>query len=280
MDMRELELPLVIFTVLSQTAVGMAIFAALRGNKSLVASTATSVRVPAPLQEWGMVFTLLCLGTFAAFFHLGKPLGVVRMLNNIAVSWFSREILFVGIFSGLVAFMVLLHVDKAPTFLKRLDQQLVARAAAAVGFIAVVMMGFTYAWTGLDPIHNIIPVLFFILTTFVLGAAFATYFVEGETFENVRQALKTALVTSLVVHVSVPFIWLSGGTLMRASGTNYLESPIHWFHILVMCLALYLVRNKQMPKWLPPLLLVAELAGRVGIFLLVTPSRVNIGNLY
>lgn len=281
MDMRELELPLVIFTVLSQTAVGIAIFAALRGKKPLVASSSADVHSTSSFnQEWGMVFALLCLGTFAAFFHLGKPLGVVRILDNLAVSWFSREILFVGTFSGLAALMVLLRIDKGPEILQRLDQRLVERAAAVVGFLAVLVMGITYAWTGIDPIHNIIPVLFFILTTFVLGAAFTTYFAEGEALESARQALKYALITSLVVRISVPFIWLSGGTLMRTSGANYLESPIHWCHMLALCLALYVVRNKHVPKWLPLLLLVAELAGRVGIFLLVTPSRVNIGNLY
>ena len=285
MDMKELELPLVFFTVLAQTGIGMAIFAALRDRKALPAMATSRLGVggrgSTPVNhEWSMVFALLSLGTFAAFFHLGKPLGVFRILDNVAVSWFSREILTVGIFSGLAGLMMLLRLGKAPAFLQNLDQRLVGGITAIAGLLAVLAMGVTYAWTGIDPIHNIIPTLFFLLTTAILGTAFTTYFTRGEALESARQALRSALITGLVVHVSVPLIWISGGTLMRNSGTRYLESPVHWFHILVLCLGLYAIRNKTVPKWLPPLLLIGELAGRLAVFMLVMPSRANIGNLY
>ena len=282
MDMRELELPLVFFTVLAQTGIGMAIFATLRDRKALPTTVGAGLGNPpsSTSHEWSVVFALLCLGTFAAFFHLGKPLGVFRILNNVAVSWFSREILTVGIFSGLAGLMMLLRLRKAPAFLQNLDQRLVGGVTAFAGLLAVLAMGVTYAWTGIDPIHNVIPTLFFLLTVAILGTAFTSYFTGGEALESARQALRSALITGLVVHISVPLIWLSGGTLMRHSGTSYLESPIHWFHVLMLCFGLYAIRNKEVPRWLPPLLLIAELAGRLALFMLVMPSRANIGNLY
>ncbi len=275
MEMQSLDLPLVFFTVLTQTAIGMAMFAALCLPATAGASPGNRLRT-----EWIMIVVLVSLGTAAAFLHIGKPLGVFRILNNIGVSWLSREILLVGLFSGLAALNLLKLLPLAPKALQNIDRLLLMRGTAVVGLLAVVATGITYAWTGIDAIYNIVPLAFFLSTVFVLGAAFASWFVEGEPFLKVHGALVMALVASLVLRICLPFIWLSGGTVVHNSGQHYLQSPLHWLHILAFLAALYVIRGRRIPKWLPILLVLVELMGRTAIFALVETSGSNIGNLY
>jgi len=99
------ELPLVVFTLLGQMAVGMFwatgwIFAPLR-------------RLAPPniffLQLVPIVLAGLCLGSgmLVALVHLGTKRNAIRMLNNLKKSWLSKEILYMGLFgSTLLLYLV------------------------------------------------------------------------------------------------------------------------------------------------------------------------------
>jgi DMSO reductase anchor subunit len=266
--MQTLELPLVIFTLLTQVAVGMVLFAALRQWASV---EGPSIKTR---NEWIAILALLFVAVAAAFFHLGKPLGAVRMLANLSTAWLSREIL------SFAGFGVLAAVTFYTVFNKKANGWLM-KLTALVGLIAVVATGLTYASDGLDAIHNALPLVFFLLTVFVLGPAMAMFFVDKPAYDLLRSILEPALWASLAVRVTVPFIWLSGGTVMAQTGQNFLASPLHWLHMAILLAAAALLRRmKVIPLWLPVLLLLGELLGRLAFFALVTASGANLGGVY
>ena len=266
--MESLELPLVLFTLLTQMAVGMAIFAALR-QWAVVEGPTTKNR-----NEWITILILIGLGVFAAFFHLGKPLGAIRMLTNLGSAWLSREIFSFGLFGALTAVTFYMAFTKS-------SKGWLFKLTALVGLLAVFSTGGVYASPGLDAIHNVLPLVFFLLTVFILGPAIASYFVDENSQLLLRSILEPSLLASLIVRFAIPFVWLSGSAVMRASGQNFLASPLHWVHIAALLVGwIVLRRAKNIPSWLPILLLVGELLGRIAFFALVVSSGSNIGGLY
>ncbi|HRE28397.1 MAG TPA: dimethyl sulfoxide reductase anchor subunit, partial [Anaerolineales bacterium] len=84
--METLSLPLILFTLLTQAAVGVAVLAAVRQWQ-------TADGPQRPTAEWGTIAGLLIAGVLASFFHLGHPELVWRILTNVGSAWLSREIL-------------------------------------------------------------------------------------------------------------------------------------------------------------------------------------------
>jgi DMSO reductase anchor subunit len=80
------ELPLVAFTLLSQTAAGMA-----AGGLLIV---------PLPRSAMLPIGFLLALGVFISFLHLGKKRNAWRAVIHIRKSWLSRELLMTGLFGA------------------------------------------------------------------------------------------------------------------------------------------------------------------------------------
>src|SRR5512137_1733652 len=94
------EWPLVAFTILGQTAVGLFIF----GLTPLVmADSVSPTDARLFLVVMGAVFILLAAAAVLSFLHLRHPLRAVRALANVRTSWLSREILFELLFMALVA---------------------------------------------------------------------------------------------------------------------------------------------------------------------------------
>lgn len=266
--METLELPLVLFTLLTQIAVGMALFAAMR-QWAVVDGPSLQTR-----NEWVAVLGLVVVAVLAAFFHLGKPLGFIRMLANIQTAWLSREILAFGLFGALTA------VTFYTVFTKAANGWLI-KATALMGLLAVFSTGMAYASAGLDAIHNILPLVLFFLTVFTLGPAIASYFVAKESHTLLRSVLLPGLLTSLVLRFAIPFVWLSGSAVMKQTGQNFLASPLHWLHLAALLVGLvFVARSKNIPSWLPVVLLIGELLGRIAFFALVTSSGANLGGLY
>lgn len=88
------ELPLVVFTLLAQMAVGA--FWALPWTLNLGQPEAASLR----LLAGGVIGVALGGAGLAAFAHLGTPLNAWRALSHLKKSWMSREILAAGLFTG------------------------------------------------------------------------------------------------------------------------------------------------------------------------------------
>jgi len=98
------ELPLVVFSVLAQMAVGaFIVLGALTGWADRYSEIGLALSITnTPLIVIGVVFTV---GVLASLLHLGRPLRAYRALANLRSSWLSREILLVCLFgAGLAAF--------------------------------------------------------------------------------------------------------------------------------------------------------------------------------
>lgn len=266
--MENLEFPLVLFTLLTQIAVGMTIFAALRQWSTVEGATTQS------RNEWTTVLALLAIGVVASFFHLGKPLGALRMLTNLGSAWLSREILgfaLFGIFAAATFYMVYAKTPNGLMF----------KLTAISGLLAVFATGMAYASVGIDAIHNPLPLIFFLLTVFTLGPACASYFVNEKSQGMLVAALAPALLASLVARLVAPLAWLAGNAVARASGQNFLASPLHWIHLVILLIGFVVVqRGKTIPSWLPIVLLLGELLGRIAFFALSAFSGANLGSLY
>lgn len=106
------EIPLIIFTLLAQMAIGAfgTIFLIYwRLNDQLVANQITFL----PFVATGVAITAALI---ISIFHLGTPKKPWRALNHLRKSWLSREILFTTGFAGLWAILMGLKLFRIGTF--------------------------------------------------------------------------------------------------------------------------------------------------------------------
>lgn len=246
--MQSMELPLVVFTVLSQAAVGMALLWPLRADG--VAAT--------DRREGLFAVALLGLALVASLFHLGHPLGAVRTLDHLGGAWLSREILAFSAFGALLALAAFTGKRKGAW----------GALLALVGFGALYTSGMTYAPPSLPALHNALPLTLFVLCAILLGGSFGSWFAPEESQRALRTVVIAALAASLAVNVAAPCVFASGTAAMAATSQAWLDSPFYWVRIVAgIIVPLFIAtRTKTLPAGLALLILLGELAGRVVFF--------------
>lgn len=100
------EWPLVSFTILGQTSVGLALVSAWSLFFKPDGGPSTVVARERTLAGLALALVLLMAAVLVSLFHLGHPLRARRALANLRTSWLSREILFELGFLGAVALAV------------------------------------------------------------------------------------------------------------------------------------------------------------------------------
>jgi anaerobic dimethyl sulfoxide reductase subunit C len=164
MDLREWAL--ILFTILTQTAVGA--FVVLGIVHAYVLRKAGADQA-SRLSDRALyaIGPVVVLGMLASFGHLGNPLNAPRAIANLGSSWLSREIFFSVLFAGLGAVFALMQWRKISTFAVR---NLIAWAAALVGLVSVYAMAQVYMLEN-QPAWNTwaTPIAFF-ATAFLLGS--------------------------------------------------------------------------------------------------------------
>lgn len=159
------EWPLVAFTILGQTAVGVFWFFHLP----------FLARMRTPAYGWrvtwlvvlALVLLLTGLAAAISFFHLRHPFRARFVLNNLRSSWLSREILFELVFMALVALSGWLAWSRAPS--RGTTWSLLVAACLAGGFF-LASMAKLYMLSTLPAWSEIYTPLSFFLTTLALGA--------------------------------------------------------------------------------------------------------------
>jgi anaerobic dimethyl sulfoxide reductase subunit C len=159
------EWPLVAFTILGQTAVGLFWFFHLP----------FLVRGRVPGYSWrlgglvvlALVFLLTALAAVLSFFHLRHPLRARRALGNLGSSWLSREILFELLFLALVAVAGWLGGLHNPG--RELQWGLLA-AAGLAGGLFLFSMAKLYMLPAVPAWRGAFTPLSFLSTTLVAGA--------------------------------------------------------------------------------------------------------------
>lgn len=263
--MQSMEFPLVLFTVLSQAAIGIALMGAVRVLAGPDGGDAQ--------RQWRMVAGLMVAGLVASLFHLGHPAGAPNALKHLASAWLSREVLFAGLFMGL-AVLAAIIADKG-------GNPALALLGSALGLALILSTGMTYAPPSYPAVNNALPTAFFLVSAVVLGAGFASWFAGEGRQPLLARIFATGLVVGLTLNLVAPCVWLSGGEVMRMTGQAWFGSGLYWAHMAVMAASLAVIwKTRTIPTWLPVLVLLGELVGRAGFFANTIHTAANMGALY
>ncbi len=264
--MSNIEMPLVLFSVFSQTAIGLTIMNTGR-------QMAGDDFIGEGRKQWGIVLAFLVTGMIASFFHLGHPLQAYTALKHLSTAWLSWELLGVSVFLLLALFGFFTEKEK--------KSGLLASLTAVIGLLTLFFMGMTYAPPGYPALNNALPMIFFLLTALLLGTSFSAWFTPREERTWLCRILTVSLIVALVVYLIVPCIWLSGGTVMVQTAHAWIESPLYWGRIAIgLLLPLLLIwKIKDIPPWLPLIILIGELLGRAAFFQETVHAAGNIGGL-
>lgn len=273
-----MELPLVLFTLLSQTGIGLVLLSGARRFGTAGASDAQGAQgaagspsADADRRQWIAAAALLALGLAFSLLHLGHPFESFMALKHLSTSWLSREALTFAALTALIAF----------TALRGLPGMLV-RLSVAVALLGLFIQGMTYAPPSFPALHNGLPFAMFLLSSLVLGAGAASLIAPATARPGLARVLAWGLGAALFVHLLAPSIWLSGGAVARMTGEAYFASPLYWTHIVVgLALPLCVVLKKHdVPSWLPWVLAAGALCGRIAFYLDTVHTAVNLGALY
>ena len=264
--MSNVEMPLVLFSVLSQTAIGLTI---MNSGRQLAGDDF----IGEGRRQWGLILAFLVTGMIASFFHLGHPLHAYTALKHLSTAWLSWELLGISVFLCLALFGFFTEKEK--------KSGLVSCITALIGLLTLLFMGMTYAPPGYPALNNVLPMFFFLLTAILLGTSFSAWFTPSEERSWLCRILTTGLVVGLVVYLIVPCIWLSGGTVMVQTANAWIASPLYWGRIVIgFVLPLLLIwKIKDIPPWFPLIILIGELLGRVAFFKDTVHAATNIGGL-
>ncbi|MCH5277445.1 MAG: dimethyl sulfoxide reductase anchor subunit [Desulfovibrionaceae bacterium] len=235
------EWPLILFTVLTQLAAGLAVFLALRGRASR--------------PGWLLVFAAGALGLIASMFHLGQPWRAASALGGLGTSWLSAEGLLFGVFVLLAAITWL-----------RGGNGISGAGAALVGALGLAVQGMTYSPESMPFVAGGLPLFLFILSALTLGAVCLPLFEKGEAAQNFGGILRICLWMLLAVLAAAPLMGLEGSAVMRASALAWLHSAWYWAGILAIAATLALAHSDRMRCAQMALALVSVLCARVAFF--------------
>ena len=262
------EFPLVIFTVLTQFAVGLALFAVFKHAGCCTSSArACQEDTVAKSTTWKYVFLLSCAGLVASFFHLGQPLRAIEALGAFAASWLSREVLFLAIFT----LLALVNIFRQNCCLVVLT--------AVCGVAGLVAQGMTYAPISMPAVANGVPMLIFLLSALALGAAAG----QVKQSRDLGTAFRMACAALVAVLLIAPCIWTSGGgSVMRDSAMLWMHSWMFWLGLGLIVAALVASLRSGVAAAAPTLGLVlcGVVLTRIVFFSGTVHTAVNLGMPY
>ena len=185
------EWPLVIFTILSQLAVGAFLLAGIPLYWADLIRTGgmsgSGIRLGVVLG----VFGLLLAALFFSFFHIHRPFKAFRAVANVRTFCLSREILFELLFMFLLAGLVFLEW-RGVSPLRGL-----ALSAGLAGVLFLLSMSKIYVLKAIPVWNGAFTVLSFFLTAFLLGALMSAFVFSLPAGSNAPE--KTMSVASLVL---------------------------------------------------------------------------------
>lgn len=159
------EWPLIVFTVLAQTAVG----AYLLVGSVILRNTLTTEISDRLHKAMFFIWVLMGLGFMASTMHLGSPLRAFNALNQVGSSWLSNEIFTGSLFFALGGSYWLLALLKfGPVALRNII--LVVGMLVGISFIYSMIM--VYLISTVPTWNSLYTPLAFVLTTILSGLIF------------------------------------------------------------------------------------------------------------
>lgn len=233
------DFPLVIFTVLSQLAVGAMITLLLLDYLTDRIDNSAGKRLTL------MILSITGVGLGFSLLHLGHPLEAYRALTNLGSSWLSREVVLFSVFGALLIAYYFQWRENS-------RKEIIGTAAAAAGLLAVVSSGMVYVLPAVPAWNNLSPVLFFLLTTAILGPLFVITVLgwKGTTsspdLTGLTGIILAIYLLSFVLYISV--LLSSGGAsgqtaaVLLGSSTFWLRAVLTW--ILPLGLIIWVMRKR------------------------------------
>jgi anaerobic dimethyl sulfoxide reductase subunit C (anchor subunit) len=202
------EFSLVVFTILSQMAVGA--FFVLQALRFWMASQAGLDRAEALTDAVAPACCLvMILALAASLFHLGAPARAWRAFSNLRSSWLSREILLGALFTGLVGLLTGAQLFDLGTPALRNGAGYVA---ALVGFFFVYSMTSVYRLRTIPTWNRWTTPASFFASAFLLGGLGVGVFWatdSGATVlppQSALQPIALAAIALLLVELAIAFV--------------------------------------------------------------------------
>lgn len=186
------ELPLVIFTTLSQMAVGAYVTMYLLGRNNHIGEKTIAVTSK-------IVVVLMALAMAGASTHLGDPMGGPRALLGITHSWLSREIFLMGAFLGLAFLYALPQLKKL--------RRCLGFCGSLAGILGIIATAMVYTLPARPAWNTAYPMMFFFLTALAAGpllTAFVAVKEEGKVCKAALQMSGLVLLLGLLVSIFYP----------------------------------------------------------------------------
>lgn len=259
-------LSLVLFTVLSQAAVGLVLLSTilLYQLKPQEAGGLTKA-----LRNAGrLAFPLAVVGVIASVFHLGDPMGGYRALNNLGSSWLSREILFMSLFTAGTAVGFYLWQYR-PTELGAIKATGVV--TALLGLVTILATGMVYQLPTRPEWNHWANLLAGLITALLLGSLLLALLALTAA-ESTPAALATmgwtALAAVALLLVSLAFYAPYLAAVPGPSASLLFANPWFWARLLVgvglpLVAATRLLKGERPASALVAVALVAALGGEL-----------------
>lgn len=249
------ELPLVFFTVLTQSAVGAFILLMISGTLGHIEPRRLAIGLFASVCLFG-------LGVVMGIFHVGQPLRALNMLFRVGHSPMSNEIVLSAVFgalAGLAALGLLLNRGAMRLFTG------LAWLAAIIGVVFIFAIPRIYQLPTVAAWRTSWTTAMMVLTPFIGGGALAAAL-------GVR---RSGVIVSLVA-IAVSFCLRPGylSEILMADGA-LASAQASWFTAQAVLLmagvvaALAFLRSKSAPTLLfatASLVIAAELVGRIAFY--------------
>ena len=252
------EFPLVIFTVLSQLAVGALITIVLLDIYSNKINDRLGKKITL------MILGITAIGLGFSLFHLGHPFEAYRALANLGSSWLSREVMLFSMFFVLLVVYYFQWQEKS-------RKKIIGIITSAVGLLAVLSSALVYVLPAAPSWNNFSTLLFFFFTAAVLGPLFVLLIIriQGVTVSyslvGFTAILLVSYLLSFIIYISVLY---AGEGASSQSAAQMLVSSSFWLRMAL--------------SWLLPLGLITWAVSRkagdykylAGVFLLVFTGEI------
>lgn len=251
--MGEYEIPLVIFTVFSQWAVGIIIAITLiEWLKPKFMNTAGIQALRTPIST---ALALSVIGTLASMLHLNNPFKSYTSLTGMGHSWLSREIIAVIVFNIFLLALTYLWWKKSEQVSAR---KMVGTLTALVGVLMVISSATVYFSIQLHPTwNNWTTFANFLLTGLLLGAVTVAYFAlkvkQEDATTNVMKLFGVYLsivIAALVVTLGSSAMISTAASESQTAAIISMTSILYWVRVvgsllIPATLIIYMIGSKK-----------------------------------
>ena len=243
------ELPLVLFTVLSQIAVGGLLYIHWQDKKENNAPVQVGL---------GFVTLVALISIIASLFHLGDPLGAYRSIYHLSSSWLSREVLLIGGFFVAVALYLLGQISEAVGR----GNAVFGAVACVLGVLGVFSAANIYTLPAYPAWDSPLTMGMFFMTVLAGGLAFGMMCLAHSQASSYTQ--NNVLIVLLIINAIFAVLFVTGGGEYVQNATMLLGAKIV---VGVLLPILLLLMSKKSPSqyinYVFLLVLVGELIGRI-----------------